>query len=158
MIDEGVPAFDGPLGEVREQDMLADYAAFLRELVDVSGDPPAARRRRRGQRHGRLHRAGRPGRRVPALPALPLDIDALYFELDGSFPNHEANPIDAENMRDLQARVREVGADLGLAFDGDADRCFVVDERGEIVDPSTLTPSSPRASWPSTPAARSSTT
>jgi phosphomannomutase len=73
------------------------------------------------------------------LPALPLDIDPMYFELDGTFPNHEANPIDAENMRDLQARVRETGADLGLAFDGDADRCFVVDERGEIVNPSTLT-------------------
>ena len=73
------------------------------------------------------------------LPALPLDIDAMYFELDGTFPNHEANPIDDENMRDLQARVRETGADLGLAFDGDADRCFVVDERGEIVNPSTLT-------------------
>jgi phosphomannomutase len=73
------------------------------------------------------------------LPALPLDIDPLYFELDGTFPNHEANPIDDENMRDLQARVRETGADLGLAFDGDADRCFVVDERGEIVNPSTLT-------------------
>ncbi len=63
----------------------------------------------------------------------------MYFELDGSFPNHEANPIEPENMRDLQARVREVGADIGLAFDGDADRCFIVDERGEIVSPSTLT-------------------
>ena len=138
MIDEGVPAFDGPLGEVREQDMLTEYAQFLRELVDVS----AIRRLRVVVDAGN----GMGGFTVPAvlgdgagLPALPLDIDALYFELDGSFPNHEANPIDAENMRDLQARVRETGADLGLAFDGDADRCFVVDERGEIVDPSTLT-------------------
>jgi phosphomannomutase len=70
---------------------------------------------------------------------LPLEIDAMYFELDGSFPNHEANPIDPENLRDLQKRVLEVGADIGLAFDGDADRCFVVDEKGGIVDPSTLT-------------------
>jgi phosphomannomutase len=63
----------------------------------------------------------------------------MYFELDGSFPNHEANPIEPANLRDLQAKVREVGADIGLAFDGDADRCFVVDERGEIVSPSVLT-------------------
>jgi len=63
----------------------------------------------------------------------------MYFELDGTFPNHEANPIDPENLRDLQKRVLEVGADIGLAFDGDADRCFVVDEKGQIVDPSTLT-------------------
>jgi phosphomannomutase len=73
------------------------------------------------------------------LPALPLSIDPLYFELDGTFPNHEANPIEPENLRDLQARVRATGADIGLAFDGDADRCFVVDERGELVSPSTLT-------------------
>ncbi len=63
----------------------------------------------------------------------------MYFELDGSFPNHEANPIEPENLRDLQARVVEEGADIGLAFDGDADRCFVVDERGRAVSPSTLT-------------------
>jgi phosphomannomutase len=63
----------------------------------------------------------------------------LYFELDGTFPNHEANPIEPENLRDLQAAVREHGADVGLAFDGDADRCFVVDERGEIVAPSVIT-------------------
>jgi phosphomannomutase len=73
------------------------------------------------------------------LPALPLDIEPMYFELDGTFPNHEANPIEPENLRDLQKRVLEVGADIGLAFDGDADRCFVVDEMGEIVNPSTLT-------------------
>jgi phosphomannomutase len=138
MILEGVPAYDGPLGEVREQDMLVEYARFLRELVDVS----ASRRLSVVVDAGN----GMGGFTVPAvlgddagLPALPLDIDAMYFELDGTFPNHEANPIDDENMRDLQARVRETGADLGLAFDGDADRCFVVDERGEIVNPSTLT-------------------
>ncbi len=138
MIEAGIPAFDGPLGEVREQDMLAEYAAFLRELVDVSRGRPLKVVVDAGNGMG--------GFTVPAvlgdaagLPRLPLDIDAMYFELDGTFPNHEANPIDAENMRDLQARVRETGADLGLAFDGDADRCFVVDERGEIVNPSTLT-------------------
>ncbi|MFM8896652.1 MAG: phosphomannomutase/phosphoglucomutase, partial [Actinomycetales bacterium] len=72
-------------------------------------------------------------------PALPLDVDAMYFELDGTFPNHEANPIEPANLVDLQRRVVEVGADLGLAFDGDADRCFVVDERGQAVSPSTIT-------------------
>ncbi len=138
MIDEGVPRGEGPLGGIRAQDMLVEYAQFLRQLVDVSG----VRRLKVVVDAGN----GMGGFTVPAvlgdkagLPALPLDVDPLYFELDGSFPNHEANPIDAENMRDLQARVRETGADLGLAFDGDADRCFVVDERGEIVNPSTLT-------------------
>jgi phosphomannomutase len=70
---------------------------------------------------------------------LPIDVVPMYFELDGSFPNHEANPLDPKNIVDLQAKVREVGADAGLAFDGDADRCFVVDERGEPVSPSAVT-------------------
>src|SRR5690348_11650137 len=73
------------------------------------------------------------------LPALPLEIVPMYFELDGSFPNHEANPLDPANIVDLQAKVREVGADAGVAFDGDADRCFIVDERGEPVSPSAIT-------------------
>jgi phosphomannomutase len=138
LVEEGVPAYDGPLGTVREQDMLAEYSTYMRELVDVSG----SRRLRVVVDAGN----GMGGFTVPAvlgegagLPPLPLDIDPMYFELDGTFPNHEANPIEPENLRDLQARVRETGADLGLAFDGDADRCFVVDERGEIVSPSTLT-------------------
>ena len=138
MIEGGIPAFDGPLGEVREQDVLADYARHLRGLVDVSGIRPLRVVVDAGN--------GMAGFTVPAvlgtaagLPALPLDVDALYFELDGTFPNHEANPIDPENLRDLQARVRATGADLGLAFDGDADRCFLVDERGEPVNPSALT-------------------
>jgi phosphomannomutase len=73
------------------------------------------------------------------LDPLPLRIIPLYFELDGSFPNHEANPLNPENLVDLQKAVREHGADIGLAFDGDADRCFVIDERGEAVAPSTIT-------------------
>lgn len=138
MVESGVPASDGPLGAVREQDMLADYALYMRRLVDVSGI--------RSLRVVVDAGNGMGGFTVPAvlgdgagLEALPLDIDAMYFELDGSFPNHEANPIEPETLRDLQGRVLEVGADLGLAFDGDADRCFVVDERGSIVSPSTLT-------------------
>src|SRR5690606_17263904 len=89
---------------------------------------------------------GMGGHTVPAvlgtgagLPALPLDVVPLYFELDGTFPNHEANPLDPENLRDLQAAVVEHDADLGLAFDGDADRCFVVDEHGDPVSPSAIT-------------------
>ena len=138
LIADGVPAGEGPLGEVREQDVLVDYAAFLRDLVDVSASRPLSVVVDAGNGMG--------GYTVPAvlgdaagLPALPLTIDPMYFELDGTFPNHEANPIDPENLRDLQVRVRQTGADIGLAFDGDADRCFVVDERGEIVSPSALT-------------------
>ena len=107
---------------------------YLRE----PGRPVAASgalqgRRRRGQRHGRAHRA-RPCSARP--PACRSTVVPLYFELDGTFPNHEANPLEPENLRDLQAAVREHGADIGLAFDGDADRCFVIDERGEPVSPS----------------------
>jgi phosphomannomutase len=80
------------------------------------------------------------GYTVPSVfEGLPIEIVPMYFELDGSFPNHEANPLDPKNIVDLQAKVREVGADAGLAFDGDADRCFVVDERGEPVSPSAVT-------------------
>ncbi|MFY9230638.1 MAG: phosphomannomutase/phosphoglucomutase [Candidatus Nanopelagicales bacterium] len=138
LVEGGVPTYDGPLGEVSEQDLLVGYAQFLRGLVDLSGS-----------RHLKVvvdAGNGMGGFTVPAvlgdaagLPPLPLDIDEMYFELDGTFPNHEANPIEPENLRDLQARLRETGADIGLAFDGDADRCFVVDERGELVTPSTLT-------------------
>jgi phosphomannomutase len=80
------------------------------------------------------------GHTVPRVfDGLPVTLIPLYFDLDGTFPNHEANPIDPENLRDLQAAVTEHHADIGLAFDGDADRCFVVDERGEPVSPSVIT-------------------
>jgi phosphomannomutase len=80
------------------------------------------------------------GHTAPAvLDRLDLDVVPLYFELDGTFPNHEANPIEPANLADLQDLVRESGADIGLAFDGDADRCFLVDERGELVSPSVVT-------------------
>ena len=98
---------------------------YLRSLVDLSGIRPLQGRRRRRQRHGRLHRAR--GARRRSLPALPLTIVPLYFELDGTFPNHEANPLEPANLVDLQRAVVAEGADIGLAFDGDADRCFVVD-------------------------------
>ena len=138
MIEDGVPAYDGPLGEVRRQDTLAGYARYLRGLVDLSAIRPLTVVVDAGN--------GMAGYTVPAVLAdaaglspLPLAIDEMYFELDGTFPHHEANPIDPENLVDIQARVREMGADIGLAFDGDADRCFVVDEKGDVVSPSTLT-------------------
>ena len=128
----GVPAHDGPAGTATDRDVLGDYGAFLRGLVDLSG----IRRLTVAVDAGN----GMGGHTVPAvLAGLPLEIDPLYFELDGDFPNHEANPLDPANIVDLQQRVRETGADIGLAFDGDADRCFVVDERGEPVSPSAVT-------------------
>ena len=129
---------DTETGTVTERDVLADYAGFLRSLVDLSNVRPLKVVVDAGNGMG--------GHTVPAvlgtaagLDALPLEVVELYFELDGTFPNHEANPLEPENLRDLQAAVREHGADIGLAFDGDADRCFVVDERGEPVSPSAIT-------------------
>ena len=138
LLDSGVPAFDGEIGQVRDQDTLTGYATYLRSLVDLSGIRPLRVVVDAGN--------GMAGYTVPAvltdaagLPALPLSIDPMYFELDGTFPNHEANPIEPSNLVDIQARVRQTGADIGLAFDGDADRCFLVDENGDVVSPSTLT-------------------
>jgi phosphomannomutase len=132
MVAEPVPASGDPRGTVTHRDLLADYAAFLHELVDLSAIRPLKVVVDAGN--------GMAGHTAPAVLNLPaLDIVALYFELDGTFPNHEANPIEAENLRDLQAAVLTEGADVGLAFDGDADRCFLVDERGELVSPSALT-------------------
>ncbi|BDT88757.1 phosphomannomutase/phosphoglucomutase [Nocardia cyriacigeorgica] len=132
-VTAGVPGYDGPRGSATETDLLDDYAGFLRELVDLSGIRPLTIAVDAGNGMG--------GHTVPAvLGTLPqVKIVPLYFELDGSFPNHEANPLDPKNLLDLQRLVRTSGADIGLAFDGDADRCFVVDENGEPVSPSAIT-------------------
>ncbi|MET1034693.1 MAG: phosphomannomutase/phosphoglucomutase [Arthrobacter sp.] len=137
-LDEGLPVSgDAPAGTVDSADVLADYAAYLRSLVDLTGIRPLKVVVDAGN--------GMAGLTTPAvlgdtlLPALPLEIVPLYFELDGTFPNHPANPLEPENLRDLQAAVRAHGADIGLAFDGDADRCFVIDEQGEPVSPSAVT-------------------
>jgi len=83
---------------------------------------------------------GMGGLTAPAVFAdLPFTLDVLYGELDGTFPNHPADPIQPENLRDLQDRVLSVGADVGLAFDGDADRVFLVDDAGELVSGSLTT-------------------
>ncbi|MBJ7289864.1 MAG: phosphomannomutase/phosphoglucomutase [Williamsia sp.] len=130
---DGVPEHDGPAGTISERDVLADYAAYLHELVDLSGVRPLTVAVDAGNGMG--------GHTVPAVlgDSPVFTVRSLYFELDGTFPNHEANPLDPKNLVDLQAFVRETGADIGLAFDGDADRCFVVDERGEPVSPSAVT-------------------
>jgi phosphomannomutase len=120
------------VGTVTQRDVLAEYAAHLHGLVDLSQVRPLTVVVDAGNGMG--------GHTVPVvLSGLPLEIVPLYFELDGSFPNHEANPLDPANLVDLQAAVRKHGADIGLAFDGDADRVFVVDERGEPVSPSAVT-------------------
>ena len=131
LVASGATATAAQVGTIDEQDVLEDYAGHLLSLAPVRG------------RHLRVvvdAGNGMAGLTAPAvLGRIDVEVDALYFELDGSFPNHEANPIEPANLADLQARVRETGADIGLAFDGDADRCFLVDERGELVSPSTLT-------------------
>jgi phosphomannomutase len=140
ILDEGYAVLTpaGPPGQLREGDVLAAYARFLRSLVDLSGVRPLRVVVDAGN--------GMAGHTVPAvlgadngLDALPLQVLPMYFELDGTFPNHEANPLVPANLVDLQEAVRREGADIGLAFDGDADRCFVVDERGEPVSPSAIT-------------------
>jgi phosphomannomutase len=132
MAEQGVPAYDGRRGTATERDVLAEYAAYLNALVPLAG----SRRLKVSVDAGN----GMGGYTVPVvLSGLPFDVDELYFELDGNFPNHEANPLDPKNLVDLQKRVVEVGADIGLAFDGDADRVFVVDENGDAVSPSAIT-------------------
>lgn len=132
-IVSGVPAFDGPHGSVSEKDVLAEYGAFLRGLVNVTELRPLRVAVDAGNGMAG-HTAPEVLGQISSLTMLPL-----YFELDGSFPNHEANPLDPANLVDLQRFVVESGADIGLAFDGDADRCFVVDERGQAVSPSSVT-------------------
>jgi phosphomannomutase len=132
---DGVAVFDRVVsapGTVSSRDVLGEYSDYLRDLVDLSGSRPLKVVVDAGNGMG--------GHTVPVvLSGLPLEIVPMYFELDGSFPNHEANPLDPANLVDLQAAVPEHGADIGLAFDGDADRVFVVDERGEPVSPSAVT-------------------
>ncbi|MEV4648017.1 phosphomannomutase/phosphoglucomutase [Saccharopolyspora sp. NPDC049357] len=132
LVGHGVPEFLGAKGSTSERDMVAEYSAYLLDLVKLRDIRPLKIVVDAGNGMG--------GHTVPTVFAdLPVDLVPMYFELDGSFPNHEANPLDPANIVDLQAKVREVGADAGLAFDGDADRCFVVDERAEPVTPSAIT-------------------
>ncbi|MGW3633679.1 phosphomannomutase/phosphoglucomutase [Streptomyces sp. NPDC005122] len=131
-LDSAAPASDAAPGTITQRDTLEDYAGYLRSLVDLTSIRPLKVVVDAGNGMG--------GHTVPTVFAgLPLDLVPMYFELDGTFPNHEANPLDPANIVDLQQRVRDEGADLGIAFDGDADRCFVVDEHGDPVSPSAVT-------------------
>ena len=130
--ESGAPEPVAEPGTITSRDTLSDYAAHLRSLVDLTALRPLKVVVDAGNGMG--------GHTVPTVFAgLPLTVVPMYFELDGTFPNHEANPLDPANLVDLQQRVREESADLGIAFDGDADRCFVVDEHGDPVPPSAVT-------------------
>ncbi|MFF7470550.1 phosphomannomutase/phosphoglucomutase [Streptomyces sp. NPDC008092] len=131
-LQEGAPEPAATPGTITTRETLSDYAAHLCSLVDLTSIRPLKVVVDAGNGMG--------GHTVPTVfEGLPLTLVPMYFELDGTFPNHEANPLDPANIVDLQQRVRAESADLGLAFDGDADRCFVVDERGEPVSPSAIT-------------------
>ncbi|GAB2749212.1 phosphomannomutase/phosphoglucomutase [Kitasatospora kifunensis] len=126
-----IPAPAPTPGTTTRRELLTEYAAHLNSLVDLSGSCRLKVVADAGN--------GMAGHTVPVVFAgLPIDLVPLYFELDGTFPNHEANPLEPKNLLDLQAKVKEVGADIGLAFDGDADRCFFIDEKGEAVPPSAI--------------------
>ena len=129
----GVPAYAGPAGTTVDRDVLTEYGKYLRSLVDLADLRPLRVAVDAGN--------GMAGHTAPAVfdALVSLEVLPLYFELDGTFPNHEANPLNPDNLIDLQKHVIATGADIGLAFDGDADRCFVVDELGHPVSPSAVT-------------------
>ncbi len=132
LAERGVEPSDALPGRLEQRDVVAAYGEHLRAMVDLSSARTLTVVVDAGN--------GMAGHTVPAVfDPLPVKLIPMYFDLDGSFPNHEANPIEPENLRDLQRAVVESGADAGLAFDGDADRCFVVDETGEVVSPSAIT-------------------
>jgi phosphomannomutase len=131
-VEEGSPLTLGAIGVEKNQDLLNAYVEHLFTLVDLT----QMRRLKVVVDAGN----GMAGFTAPAVfKALNVELIEMYFELDGTFPNHEANPIDPKNLKDLSAAVKKHKADIGLAFDGDADRCFLVDENGHGVNPSALT-------------------
>ena len=135
LVAQGAPSPAKDRGSVTHQSLLSDYVDFLLSLFPGTNE-------KSGRRLKVVIDAGNgmAGYTAPAVMSrLNVDVIPMYFELDGNFPNHEANPIEPKNLLDLQARVKAEGADIGLAFDGDADRCFLVNERAELVNPSALT-------------------
>jgi phosphomannomutase len=131
-VNEGSPIDFRSVGKESQEDLLTPYVDHLLTLVDLSAIRPLKVVIDAGN--------GMAGHTAPAVfDRLNCEVVPMYFELDGTFPNHEANPIDAKNLKDLQKAVKKHKADIGLAFDGDADRCFLVDENGDLVNPSTLT-------------------
>jgi phosphomannomutase len=134
LIEKGVPISNRPVGSSRKENLLRDYANYL--FAQFPKNTFKKRKLKVVIDAGN----GMAGFTAPAVMAkLDIDLIAMYFELDGNFPNHEANPIEAKNLKDLQKRVKKEKADIGLAFDGDADRCFLIDEKGGLVNPSALT-------------------
>ncbi|MBV8198347.1 MAG: ATP-binding cassette domain-containing protein [Candidatus Eremiobacteraeota bacterium] len=119
-------------GAISEQTILDDFAEHCLSFIDRGKIKPFKIAIDAGN--------GMAGETIPhVFRALPCDVIPLYFELDGSFPNHPASPIEPENMVDLQAAVKKHRCDLGVAFDGDADRMFIVDENAGLIDGSTVT-------------------
>jgi phosphomannomutase len=134
LIEEGVPISNRPVGSVRKQDLLNDYVDYL--LTRFPKNTFKKRKLKVVIDAGN----GMAGFTAPAvMQKLNVELIPMYFELDGNFPNHEANPIEPENLKALQKKVKKEKADIGLAFDGDADRCFLIDENGDLVNPSALT-------------------
>ena len=134
LIEQGVPISNRPIGSMRNQDLLKGYVDYLLSLF------PDKVFQKRKLKVVIDAGNGMAGFTAPAvMERLNIDLIPMYFELDGNFPNHEANPIEAKNLKDLQKRVKKEKADIGLAFDGDADRCFLINEKGELVNPSALT-------------------
>ncbi len=135
LMSREIPMKLGPIGVTTERDLLNDYVDFLLSLF-ADDEFSAGRKLKIVVDAGN----GMAGFTAPALMSrLNVELVPLYFELDGNFPNHEANPIDPKNLVDLVKAVKKEKADIGLAFDGDADRCFLVDELGQLVNPSALT-------------------
>ena len=131
-VRQGSPLEIRSVGVETKREMLEEYVDHLLSLVNLDSIRPLTIVIDAGN--------GMAGHTAPAIFArLNCTVIPLYFELDGNFPNHEANPIDPDNLRDLQKAVKKHKADLGLAFDGDADRCFLVDENGVAINPSDLT-------------------
>ena len=131
-VRDGAPMAMRNVGVEKTQNMLEEYVDHLLTLVDVSSIRPLKIVIDAGNGMG--------GYTAPAVfQRLNAEVIEMYFELDGTFPNHEANPIEPSNLVDLQKAVKKHKADIGLAFDGDADRCFLVDEKGALVNPSALT-------------------
>ena len=131
-VKEGTAMAMRNIGVEKSQNLLDEYVDHLLSLVDVSNIRPLKIVIDAGNGMG--------GYTAPAVfKRLNAEVIEMYFELDGTFPNHEANPIDPANLVDLQKAVKKHKADIGLAFDGDADRCFLVDEKGNLVNPSALT-------------------
>ncbi len=134
LIQEGIAISNRPVGSIRKMDLLDDYVTYLIDRF------PKKTFKKRKLKVVIDAGNGMAGFTAPSvMKQLNVELIPMYFELDGDFPNHEANPIEPKNLKDLQKRVKKEKADLGLAFDGDADRCFLVDENADLVNPSSLT-------------------